>query len=86
MKMYIVSYSSGSDEDWREYLIFATHDEEKADKYIEKANNMLEKWCRFLEEKLDNELAKELDIYPLNPRYEQLEEINGFYKQEIEVR
>ena len=84
--MYIVSYSSGSYEDWSEHLIFATHNEEKADKYIEKASNILEKWCEFLKEKSDKEAENDFDTYIFTPRYCQLEEINGFYKQEIEVR
>ena len=84
--MILVSYSRGSDEDYQEIHLFVTDDKEKAEKYIEKANAILEKWQMFYEEKSTGEANGDYEQYTFTPRYVQLEEINGFFTEEIEVR
>jgi len=86
MKMYIVAYSSGSYEDWREHLIFATQDKEMAEKYIEKANSILTKWLSFYLGKATEEYEKEIEEWVFMRRYSCLEDINSFYIMEIEIR
>jgi hypothetical protein len=86
MRIFIVAYSSGSYDDYREQIVFATKDEELADKYIEKANAILKKWLPFLLEKSNNEVENDFESYVFTPRYYQFNEINAFYIQEIELR
>jgi hypothetical protein len=84
MKIFIVTYSSDSYEDWREYLVFATQDRGKAEKYIEKANGIIERWRPFFREKVLSESDFEYSTFVT--RHNQLEEINCFYIQEVELR
>lgn len=86
MKIFIVTYNSGSYEEYREYLVFATQDKGKAEKYIEKANGIIERWMPFLKEKCDIEAESDFETYIFTPRYYQFEEINCFYIQEVELR
>jgi len=84
--MVLVSYSRGSYEDYREIHLFVTDDKEKAEKYIQKANAILEKWSLFYEEKSTDEANGDYEQYTFTPRYVQLDEINGFFTKEIESR
>jgi hypothetical protein len=86
MKMYIVAYSSGSYEDWREHLIFVTQDKEKAEKYIEKANNLLVKCKEFYDKKSSEELDANLVEFFFTSRSMDFNHVNRFYIKEIEVR
>jgi len=84
--MYIVAYSDGSSEDWREYLVFVTQDKDKAEKYIESANNILEKWRSFYLEKSIEEQVMDYEKLVFTERSCKLQDINSFYIMEIEAR
>lgn len=86
MTMYIVAYSDGSSEDWREYLVFVTQDKDKAEKYIESANNILEKWRSFYLEKSIEEQVMDYEKLVFTERSCKLQDINSFYIMEIESR
>lgn len=86
MTMYIVAYSDGSSEDWREYLVFVTQDKDKAEKYIESANNILEKWRSFYLEKSIEEQEGDYENLVFTERSCKLQDINSFYIMEIESR
>jgi hypothetical protein len=86
MKMYIVAYSSGSYEEWREHLIFVTQDKGKAEKYIEKANNLLVKCIEFYNQKSNEEIKADLDKWTFTSRSMDFNHVNSFYITEIEVR
>lgn len=86
MIMYIVAYSNGSSEDWREYLVFVTQDKDKAEKYIESANNILEKWRSFYLEKSIEEQVMDYEKLVFTERSCKLQDINSFYIMEIESR
>jgi len=86
-KMYLVTYSLGSYEDYHEHDIFVTKSEEKAQKYIEKFNRILEKWKDYY-----NKAYREIRVISnkkeerISDRYFQLHDITGAYYEPIEVR
>jgi len=84
--MYIVAYSEGSYEEWRECLVFVTQDKEKAEKYIERANNILSKWRSFYSEKAIEEQEKDYEEWIFSEKSFRLDDINSFYIMEIESR
>lgn len=84
--MYIVAYSDGSYEEWREYLVFVTQDKDKAEKYIERANNILEKWRSFYLQKSVEEQEQDYEKLVFTERSCKLQDINCFYIMEIESR
>ena len=43
-KIYIVMYSEGSYDDYRENIVFATENKNTASKYVRKFNRILKKW------------------------------------------
>lgn len=80
-KIYIVSGSEGIYDEYFEYSIFATFDKEKAEKYVEKYNRILDKARDFYTPVNDIEMNHhQFDRYLL------VEDTNHATIEELEVR
>lgn len=88
--MYIVTYTSGSWDDFHRGNLFVTNDKELALAYVEKANKLLVKvkeYYRELNEKLDDDDDLTHGMYlKLWVKYHTLAEVNAVSFEEIEMR
>ena len=88
--MYIVTYTSGSWDDFHRGNLFVTNDKELALTYVEKANKLLVKvkeYYRELNEKLDDDDDLTHGMYlKLWVKYHTLAEVNAVSFEEIEMR
>ena len=88
--MYIVTYTSGSWDDFHRGNLFVTNDKELAFAYVEKANTLLVKVKEYyheLNEKLDNDDDLTRGMYlKLWVKYHTLGEVNAVSFEEIEMR
>jgi len=89
-KMYLVSYSTGSYEDFDTHDIFITYNKKVAIKYVKKFNSILKKWkdyySKYEEPYASIRWIKDeyVDIY--FDRWMSLRETNECFYNEIEVR
>ena len=88
--MYIVTYTSGSWDDFHRGNLFVTNDKELALAYVEKANTLLVKVKEYyheLNEKLDDDDDLTRGMYlKLWVKYHTLGEVNAVSFEEIEMR
>ena len=88
--MYIVTYTSGSWDDFHRGNLFVTNDKELALAYVEKANTLLVKVKEYyheLNEKLDDDDDLTRGMYlKLWVKYHTLGEVNAVSLEEIEMR
>jgi hypothetical protein len=85
--MYLVYYSQGVWDDHVDINIFVTHDEIKAQAYVNKFNTMLNKWKAYYKETVDTENAWKLaHIDAKVNRAYQIMEVNRAYIETIEIR
>jgi len=84
---YLVYYSQGVWDEHVDINIFVTHDETKAQAYVDKFNIMLNKWKTYSQQVADAENAwiiAHLDA-KVNRAY-QIMEVNKAYIEKIELR
>lgn len=90
MKMYIVRYSEGKNDDWRENDLFVTFKKSTATKYVTKFNKTLKKWKEHYKRYEGNEFGidciKDEHIDQHFDRWESLNNINNCYCNEVELR
>jgi len=90
--MFLVKYSSGSYDDWYEIAIFVTQSEDVAKAYVEKFNNLLEKWKPIVEEgqnknrDLEYKKSDFSEYCTIGFRYYDITEINEAKYELIEER
>ena len=88
--MYIVTYTSGSWDDFHRGNLFVTNDKELALTYVEKANKLLVKVKEYyheLNEKLDDDDDLTHGMYlKLWVKYHTLGEVNAVSFEQIEMR
>jgi hypothetical protein len=88
--MYIVTYTSGSWDDFHRGNLFVTNDKELANTYVEKANKLLVKVKEYyheLDEKLNDDDDPMRGMYlKLWVKYHTLGEVNAVSCEEIEIR
>ena len=85
--MYLVNYSRGVWDDYALISVFVTHDETKAQAYVDKFNTLLDKWKSYYKETVDVDnawLMAHADE-KVKRAYELLE-VNKAYINKIEVR
>jgi purine-nucleoside phosphorylase len=85
--MYLVTYSQGVWDDYVKIDVFVTHDESKAQKYVDKFNTMLEKWKSYFSETVDMENAWLIaHADEKTERAYQIWNVNRAYIDKIELR
>lgn len=88
--IYLIKYSVGSYEDYKEITVFATAVKKVATKYVTKANKILKKWKDYYSQFEDNRIGikwiKEEYIEKYYNRWSSIKAVNRFYWEEIEVR
>lgn len=82
--MYIVKYSIGEWDDYRENTIFVTSNKEFAENYVNKLNSLVEKWVSFYESIRSSKYDRFMEVF--FDRWFQLEDFNYSWIEEIEVR
>lgn len=86
-KIYIVSYSTGEYEDYREHNIFATFDKKEAFKYVKRFNSLIDKWYNhYSQYNGDYRWIKDEFADKYFPRWYMLHELNDCFYKEIKVR
>ena len=88
-EIYIVSYSTGSYEDYKEIIIFATTKKSKATKYVTRFNQILKKWKDYYSqyETREHGIVWLKDIYnKWFERWYSLTKVNRCYWEKIEIR
>jgi hypothetical protein len=85
--MYLVYYSQGVWDEHVDINIFVTHDETKAQAYINKFNTLLSKWKSYSQQIAEYENAWKLaHIDAKVNRAYQIMEVNKAYIEKIEIR
>lgn len=87
--IYIVSYSTGSYEDYQEIILFATTKKSTATKYVTKFNKLVDKWYKYYSQYEDDNMfgwIKQEYVEKYFNRWHKLKEINKAFYQEIEIR
>lgn len=88
--IYIVSYSTGAYEDYREIILFSTTKKSTATKYVTKFNKLVDKWYKYYSQYEQNcsghRWIKQEYIEKYFNRWYKLKEINKAFYQEIEIR
>jgi hypothetical protein len=85
--IYIVSYSTGEYEDYRECNIFATFDEQKAIAYVRRFNSLIDKWYNYYSKyNGDYRWIKDEFVEKYFNRWYIMHELNDCSYKEIEVR
>jgi hypothetical protein len=86
-KMYLVKYSTGSYEDYHQVVLFVTHSKDKADKYVEKFNRILNYWKDIVQSCEDeNGYPVHTTSESLYDRYYDIIEMGHSFIEEVEVR
>jgi len=89
-KIYIVKYSEGSYEDYRENIIFATINKSTATKYVTRYNKILKKWkeyySQFEEIKSGINWIKYEFINTKYNRWYFLRKLNKCFYEKVEIR
>jgi len=89
-KVFIVSYSAGSYDDFYTKTIFVTDKKSKATKYVTKFNKLVKKWEQYYEQfEVKIGSFKWLDekyVKQHFSRWHSLKEINNCYWEQIEIR
>ena len=89
--MYVVKYSKGDYDDYREIIVFVTDRKTTATKYVTKFNKMLKKWREYYSQFEDNKRFPFTWFRDDAPtlyydRWYMLREIYRCWWEEIEVR
>jgi len=89
-QLYIVKYTTGSNDSYDEINIFVTHSKSKATKYVTKFNKMVKKWRDYYQQFEDNNcenkwIKDEFTNQHFN-RWYMLREINKCSYEEIGLR
>jgi len=85
--IYIVYYSTGEYEDYRECDIFATFDKEKAIAYVYRFNSLKDKWYKhYSKYNGDYRWIKDEFVEKYFNRWYIMHELNDCSYKEIEVR
>jgi hypothetical protein len=85
--IYIVKYSTGKYEDYREHNIFATFDKEKVIAYVKKFNSLKDKWCNhYSQYNGDYRWIKNYFEEKYFHKWYIFHELNDCFYEEIEVR
>lgn len=77
-EMFIVSYSTGKDDDYYKVDVFVTDKESIAEKWVEKFNKKLNIWKPFYEKRYHDDY--------ISIRYYQVCEINEAFYNKIKAR
>ena len=91
-KIFVVKYSSGFYEDYKETIIFATKDEVKANNYIRRYNIILDKLKTYYEKYSNNNrfsydsIRKEFEGTKISYRYHAIYELHQCFYEEVELR
>ena len=89
-KIYIAKYSTGSYENHKEYIVFASTNKSKVTKWCTKFNKMLKKWIihydKYCHDYLGIRWIKEEYVEKHYERWSLLQNINNAYYEEIEIR
>jgi hypothetical protein len=86
-KMYLVCYSCGSYEDYRNITIFVTKNLRRARSYRAKFNRILRKWNDYYSQFTgDNDWIKNEYIEKYYDRWHMIRNINRCFIDEVEVR
>jgi ABC-type transporter Mla maintaining outer membrane lipid asymmetry ATPase subunit MlaF len=85
--MYLVAYSQGVWDDYVKIDVFVTHDESKAQTYVDKFNTLLDKWKSYFNEIVDMENAWLIaHVDGRTERAYQVWNVNRAYIDKIELR
>jgi len=88
--IYLLGYSSGNYDDFYQNIIFSTDDKNKAEKYVEKFNRLLEKWKNYYSNFEEDDFGfiwlKEEYINKHFKNWNKIKNINECYCQKIELR
>jgi hypothetical protein len=89
-KIYLAKYSMGHYDDYREINVFASHDKDLVEKWIEKFNSKLEVWKNYF-----SQFSNQYSIYCLDEKYynkingerfDAIVECNRAFIEELEIK